>query len=539
MTSEEDAVSRALRHLRRLHVPRTSAKEQAPELLSRNDVRLKLAELRETTDNCKRTSFDRLASSPYIAHLVIERLPAAVAKKFLTIPEPESAVLVREKSISVVNSMRRLTVLDRSAEVPESSVHIDQIDQISGLHSLTADSFDGTYGDRTSLNTSYDLSYQGLLEPRAFAELRTAEDEMIDKLRVKVRKSIKPPLAQLKSCKNYVLIKCPAYEDDPDLELSKQFVELDFEDFTVKSRAVDLEASISYKVSKLVLIIDTMGSREFKLVFDDQQPIGVHLKLLTDEDLAKWRLLLKTLSQVNHIQLTNTGKLPVYPGENGDFKRKPSSSWGRSGTSFGDEVAERAEDVALKVTPGFQFDSWSSEKDRYLEQQDESGSFSSESSDSHLALDDLNDRARNLTSLASLGRSEGLVNLLTKGGVFLKYGRRGKPHLRHVYITADLKSVEWRALNQPPYATKKRQPTANGLRVQLGRDSNVFRRFPNPAKTASSFSIIFNKRTLDLELVKENLIPREVWNEAFTQLFEQKFNRDQVKRFISKKQPKG
>ena len=53
------------------------------------------------------------------------------------------------------------------------------------------------------------------------------------------------------------------------------------------------------------------------------------------------------------------------------------------------------------------------------------------------------EKIRSLTTMANLGNSEGLVNLLTKGGLFLKYGRWGKPHTRHILVTANLKYVEW------------------------------------------------------------------------------------------------
>jgi hypothetical protein len=44
------------------------------------------------------------------------------------------------------------------------------------------------------------------------------------------------------------------------------------------------------------------------------------------------------------------------------------------------------------------------------------------------------------------GSKEGLANLLWKGGIFLKYGRFGKPHLRHVFVTGDLSHIHWRKL---------------------------------------------------------------------------------------------
>mmetsp|Transcript_17305 Transcript_17305/g.31174 ORF Transcript_17305/g.31174 Transcript_17305/m.31174 type:complete len:546 (-) Transcript_17305:99-1736(-) len=540
MTSENDQISRALKYLSRLERPRLSKAEKPPELLSRHDVRLKLAELRESISTVKQSTFDKLASSPYVSHLVIERLPAAIAKKFLTPSEPDATVITREKTISIVNSTRRLTSLDRTAEAIDASVHFDQTESASMMHSITGDSFDGLHGDaKTSLNTSYDLTYQGLQpqDHKTFTELKNTEEDLMEKLRFKVRKSTREPLAQLKSCKSYVLIRCPAYEDEMDWEMFKHFAEIDFDEFRLKYRAIDPEAYMVYKVSKLVLIIDTMLPREFKLIFDDETTIGVHLKLLTDEDLAKWRQLLRNLSQAYHIQISNTGKLPIYQGDpNGkDFKRRVSTVWARSMTMMDSELGDTdAEIKNLKVTQDFQFHSWNTEEDREVEKLNESGSLTSESSTSQLMIDDMDDRVRNLTSMASLGRAEGLVNLLTKGGVFLKYGRRGRPHLRHVYVTADLKTIEWRPLDKPPYGSNKHQAVASGLRIQLGRSTPVFRRFPNIDRESESFSVIFKKRSLDLELCKENVIPREVWVESFTQLIEQKFNRDQVKRFIAK-----
>lgn len=538
MQTEVDQITRALKVLNKLKRPKLQKTEKAPGLLSRSDVRLKLGELRETITRCKQTTFDKLANSPLVSHLVVQRLPAAIAKKFLTVSEHET-VITREKTVSIVNSTRRLTSLDRTGDLQETSLHYDRTETGSVMHSLIGgDSFDGTYGERPSPNASFDLTFQGLpyQDQNTFSELRSTEEDFMEKLKVRVRKSVRETLPQLKSCKSYAKIRYPAYEGEEDLEMSTHFVEIDYVDFKVRRRAIDTEAYASFIISSLVCIIDEMNSREFKLIFDDNGPKGVHLKLLTDEDLAKWRQILKAISLTNHVQFSNTGNLPANPGDSPsktDFKRKASKVWSRTLTTREDQDDESDEENKnLYVSPEFRFNTWNTEDDEAQELL--SKSITSDSSESQLFFDEIDDRVRNLTSLASLGRAEGLVNLLTKGGIFLKYGRRGRPHLRHVYVTADLKTIEWRPLNKAPYSSKKHQSTVKCLSVEIGRTTAVFKRFPKKDKEAQSFSIMCKVRTLDLELVKENLIPREVWVEAFTQLIEQKFNKSQVNRSIKK-----
>lgn len=110
------------------------------------------------------------------------------------------------------------------------------------------------------------------------------------------------------------------------------------------------------------------------------------------------------------------------------------------------------------------------------------------------------------------------VKLLVTGGIFLKFGRRGKPHLRHVFVSADLKLVQWRALNRTrPSGTLS---TVSINEISSGRKTRVFQRFRSD-KEDLSFSIVADERTLDLELTKDNRVARDEWEEAFHSLVDQ------------------
>lgn len=71
--------------------------------------------------------------------------------------------------------------------------------------------------------------------------------------------------------------------------------------------------------------------------------------------------------------------------------------------------------------------------------------------------------------------------------------------------------------------------------VIRGRNSKLFKKYPDKDKEDESFSIEFPKRTLDLELVRENDVARDIWIEAFRMLIDKKFKKDQVQRYVSEK----
>lgn len=145
------------------------------------------------------------------------------------------------------------------------------------------------------------------------------------------------------------------------------------------------------------------------------------------------------------------------------------------------------------------------------------------------------DKSRSLTDLAEDLEDRGLVNLLTKGGVFLKYGRYGGPKLRHILVTADLKYIEWRPLNKPHYKRHSGIPVHSIKKVVSGRTTKRFKKFPNPAREEDSFSLICTERDLNLEVHKPGFGHNQrVWTVAFDRLAQGFLTRESVERFITK-----
>jgi hypothetical protein len=141
-------------------------------------------------------------------------------------------------------------------------------------------------------------------------------------------------------------------------------------------------------------------------------------------------------------------------------------------------------------------------------------------------------KIRTLTTSAVEGTREGLANLLTRGGVFLKFGRYGKPHLNHVFVTGDLKHIQWRRLTKETSRRKAAIDTTQMQRVQVGRNSKPFQRFPNPNAGSYSFTIQCKHRSLDLELASTNDVNVDVWVNAFTALMEDKLTKEDVLRYV-------
>ena len=94
---------------------------------------------------------------------------------------------------------------------------------------------------------------------------------------------------------------------------------------------------------------------------------------------------------------------------------------------------------------------------------------------------------------------ERMKNLLIEGSVFLKYGTWGEPGKRLVRVTEDLTILEWRHLNEDKSSGFVLVSSLMG--VKFGRTTGPFKRRPvkRPEQDKLSFTIIGNKRNLDLE----------------------------------------
>lgn len=105
------------------------------------------------------------------------------------------------------------------------------------------------------------------------------------------------------------------------------------------------------------------------------------------------------------------------------------------------------------------------------------------------------------------------MEYLTNGATFLKYGRRGRPKPRHVFLVE--KAISWRepGSNEIPNAKKgnksqRYMPILDFKEIKIGRDSDVFKRFKLKKehelyREQLSFTIYAGKRTLDLEASTE------------------------------------
>ncbi|KAL0242568.1 hypothetical protein GEMRC1_005131 [Eukaryota sp. GEM-RC1] len=104
---------------------------------------------------------------------------------------------------------------------------------------------------------------------------------------------------------------------------------------------------------------------------------------------------------------------------------------------------------------------------------------------------------------------------LLEGGVFLKHGKKGKPHHRFIWVSSDFSAIQWR----DPAKTKVRDSmqVASITDVVVGQTTSVFRRRSgNPGREALSFSVIAGERTLDVEAASEE--DRDLWVDSFRYL---------------------
>ncbi|KAL0223369.1 hypothetical protein P9112_002759 [Eukaryota sp. TZLM1-RC] len=104
---------------------------------------------------------------------------------------------------------------------------------------------------------------------------------------------------------------------------------------------------------------------------------------------------------------------------------------------------------------------------------------------------------------------------LIEGTIFLKHGKKGKPHHRFIWISPDFSLIQWR---DPSKAKVRDALHADSVTdVCVGQTTAIFRRRSgNPGRENLSFSLIAGDRTLDLEAASEE--ERDSWVEAFRYL---------------------
>ena len=88
-------------------------------------------------------------------------------------------------------------------------------------------------------------------------------------------------------------------------------------------------------------------------------------------------------------------------------------------------------------------------------------------------------------------------SVLTRGGVFLKHGRRGKPHPRYVWVTDDFKYIKWRKMGSSRTLGSIR--VADLLSVTAGTASASAGRI-DATRDHACITISAKSRTLNLEV---------------------------------------
>lgn len=91
------------------------------------------------------------------------------------------------------------------------------------------------------------------------------------------------------------------------------------------------------------------------------------------------------------------------------------------------------------------------------------------------------------------------VHFLTSGVLFKKYGRGDRffPSKRFIQLTPDLRHL---ILRNEAYSIKRMIPTHHILQIQMGRNTQNFKRFKKVYENNSrSCSLMLKEQTLDLE----------------------------------------
>ena len=94
---------------------------------------------------------------------------------------------------------------------------------------------------------------------------------------------------------------------------------------------------------------------------------------------------------------------------------------------------------------------------------------------------------------------------LKKGASFLKFGRRGTPHVRFVYCSPGLDMLYWRNPGRMEPKPTECVPVSKFLEISTGAKTKVFQRKNNKdAVEKLCFSLISSERTLDLQATSES-----------------------------------
>ncbi|CAG9314352.1 unnamed protein product [Blepharisma stoltei] len=526
-----------------------------PLFLTREDIIKKVKELKDTISKCKKERITSFLQSKHLKHFVCERVDMLFSNKFKELKD-----------------LRRESTMRDSPQIADFAADLNSNPEIASESSFT-DSNDSLQTENSDIFPKNPLSIQLEISStnpeigEARAELQALEEEFIEKQKASLIKrqktTINPTEEQLiehkTSYRSYVKFASSAYSDEAII-YSRKYVVIDYEELNAFYSAKEIEPMFSLTLDHVVEIID-QDNGDIKVVYKyEEMERAVVIFPLTAGDYKIWKAVCKNIAGLKEIVLVNNGALPeridspdLSPALPVMRKHRKTHFFtlgemavqepdisnimeGSEEQEVSQEISQLSEEIDVSkstVSWDYDFDALDEEQKQETPKESDKESVISITESEALEMNIHDERHRTYTILASLGKTEGLVNLLTKGGIFLKYGRHGKPHLKHVVLTADLRYIEWRNLNK---IKPSGSMAAVSIRsIQKGRNSPCFNRFKHPEKEELSFSLISNDRSLDLELVKENIVPRDVWVEAFQQLINQRYRRDQVQRYISKR----
>ena len=119
-----------------------------------------------------------------------------------------------------------------------------------------------------------------------------------------------------------------------------------------------------------------------------------------------------------------------------------------------------------------------------------------------------------LSPSPNLVSSEEMIGLLKLGQTFLKYGNKGKPHERFVYLSQDEKKLLWKPLTCTCFSKERYIKTEKLTTVYMGTsNSQILEKYNIPPDfELNCFSIIGTKRSLDLRHEDQKLAKK--WYQA-------------------------
>jgi hypothetical protein len=497
--------------------------ELTEELISRDEILKKAKNLSESLKECQKQRLQTFFPEKALKTLLNPQVPTKVKKE-----------------------LRKLSNLGSSKDIQMNSEHPDSKSSRNSFSSSSES------GNSSSSNVEAVVLFPKIIlkfiSPTAeYLEAKekfdSLENEFAEKIRTRIDKRVSQSLLThnsamlvLNGCRSYVRFCKEAYAKE-EFSFVRMYVSISMQEINVKVNARAQASECLVELTKVREIIDEKEETRISFIYlGNNYDKCIVVKPLTADDYQRWSITSRNLSKLKNIIYKTEGDLPVRTEEESQYLRHRATVLrGNADTRIPDEedsaslktdsdASEELKEVSEKSWD-FDFEQLDNENQKEFDSQEQS--FSSEDQNSK---DE--EKIRSLTALAALGKVEGLVNLLTKGGLFLKYGRWGKPHTRHVLLTADLKFVEWWHLNENK--ASGRMLSVKIISIQKGRKTKNFKRFKKPEMENKSFSLICKQRSIDLEISKDNNVPVDVWILAFEALIKQQLRKDHVVRFIIK-----